>query len=135
MMLRPAVMQPTHVRIEQVRDPNAAASAKFPVLSPKIARNFYVTDTYMETPIGGIASAAYDRDGGDPDDMLASFRGLSAVPQEIRELLPPECRGAFELAAAREEAFKDSRGTEAESTHRREPRIDKALVPYSVAGS
>ena len=90
----------------------------------------------METPRGGIPSSLYQQQiqgNSDPrDDILSSFRGLSAVSEEMRDLLPQECRKAFDKAVENERLFKAGRGTEAEMTHRREPRIDKALFPYNA---
>ena len=140
----PASMQPTHARIEQVVDTDSkedAGSAAFPPLKPAISRNFMVTDTYMEMPPAGISAASYNVPfrGAAPDhesyvqsDYLAPFQGLSAVPQEIRDLLPEECRKAFDKAARREDEWHSKWGTEATSKSRREPVVDKAIVPYSL---
>ncbi|KAG6011508.1 hypothetical protein E4U41_005487, partial [Claviceps citrina] len=55
-MQYPSMMQPTRVRIEQVppHDQQAASRAatatttKFPPVPPRMARNFFITDTYCE---------------------------------------------------------------------------------------
>lgn len=138
----PAIMQPTQARIEPVAasDPDDvnAESQIFPPLSPSIPRNFMVTDTYFETPPSGIAAVTYDSvpkgstnvDNG--PDFLASFRGLGAVSDEIKDCLPPECREAFEKAAAQEQNWHAKWGVEASAKSRRNPVIDKAIVPYSA---
>lgn len=144
----PAVMQPTHARIEQV-PPGAASAAGIvgqksestilPPLPPLVARNFLVTDIRLETPPTGIAAAAYDRpfrstapSTRDSSDFLAPFRGLGAVPDDIKDLLPEECRKAFDQAVGNENAWLDKWGTEKDKTSRRPPVVDKAIVPYSM---
>lgn len=139
-------MQPTAARIVQVRpdtntDTTSTSSTTFPALPPIVPRNFLVTDTTMETPPAGIAPAAYDVPfrtspadyrasyRGDP---LAPFRGLGSVPREVRDLLPEECRRAFDAAARREGDWFARWGDEATTKSRREPLIDKHIVPYSV---
>lgn len=137
----PAAMQPTHVRIEQVRDSTKAAaaapggsssgsSARFPPLDSRVPRNFKVVDTYMETPPVGISPAVYER--RETPEFLRPFHGLGAVPDEIRDLLPPECRGAFDEARRGESDFRARWDRpESQSAHRRQPVIDAAVVPYS----
>lgn len=140
----PASMQPTHARIEQVVDNQPEESSgptSFPPLNPAISRNFLVTDAYMETPPAGISPASYDipfrqsrpdRESYTQADFLAPFQGLSSVPQEIRDLLPDDCREAFDKAVTREDEWHSKWGGEATSTSRREPVVDKAIVPYSM---
>ena len=143
----PASTQPTHARIEQIVDyenpeeSDQPASTKFPPIKPAISRNFMVTDTYIETPPAGIAPLAYevpfrtspqDRIASQQADLLAPFKGLGAVSEEIRDLLPAECRAAFDKAAKREGEWFAKWGNEADSTCRREPVVDKAVVPYSM---
>ncbi|KAL2019261.1 hypothetical protein VTK56DRAFT_9805 [Thermocarpiscus australiensis] len=141
----PRIMQPTHARIEQVVDsakpehpPNSTA---FPPLKPVISRNFLVMDTHLETPPAGVSPAAYDvpfrtspadYEASAAADFLASFQGLRAVPDEIRDLLPEDCRRAFDSARQKEEEWLSRWGNEADMTSRREPVIDKAIVPYSM---
>lgn len=135
-------MQPTQARIEPVvaSDPEDAnnESQVFPPLSPSIPRNFMVTDTYFETPPSGIAAVSYDSapmgsvNGENGSDFLAPFRGLTAVSDEVKDCLPPECREAFEKAAAHEQSWHAKWGVEASAKSRRNPIIDKAIVPYSA---
>ncbi|KAK6194327.1 hypothetical protein LQW54_011554 [Pestalotiopsis sp. IQ-011] len=126
----PASMQPTHARIEQVVDsPAATESKRFTPLNPVIPRNFKVVDTIMETPPASLPNSAYKQSYNVPD-FLAPFQGLESVSDEIMDLLPPECRKAFDDARANENDWKGKWGPEAEMTHRRAPIIDAAIVPY-----
>ncbi|KOS20137.1 Chromatin structure-remodeling complex subunit rsc7 [Escovopsis weberi] len=148
----PAIMQPTLARIEQVgpgegegegrgergegEGEEAAAAAKrstvFPPVPARLARSFYIADTYLETPAaGGAPTAAYSCD---PSDLLAPFRGLGAVSDEVKELLPAECREAFDKALRQEREWRMRWGTEKTHTSRRDPIIDKAIVPFNMTG-
>ena len=131
MLQYPANTQPTHVRIEQVKDSTEATgdSGRFPPLDPKIPRNFKVIDTYMETPPAGVSPAVTEQ--REIPAFLAEFQGLGAVPEDIKDLLPPECRAAFDKALGREDEWKARWGTESQCAHRRPPIIDAAIVPYS----
>ncbi|AEO55046.1 hypothetical protein MYCTH_2298421 [Thermothelomyces thermophilus ATCC 42464] len=144
----PAIMQPTHARIEQVVDREESEgdapsrrSTKFPPVKPSISRNFLVMDMHLETPPSGVSAAAYDvpfrtsqadYESSAAADFLAPFRGLRAVPDEVRDLLPPECRQAFDKARAKEDSWFERWGNEADVTSRRDPVVDKAIVPYSM---
>jgi chromatin structure-remodeling complex protein RSC7 len=95
----------------------------------------------METPPAGIAPAAYEvpfrTDPADykasySGDFLAPFRGLGSVSQEMRDLLPEECRREFDAAVEREGDWFARWGDEKETKSRRSPLIDKHIVPYSV---
>lgn len=102
----------------------------FPPVAHKMAKNFYITDTYVETPPTGVTSAAYANNN--PNDLLASFNGLGAVSDDIKDLLPPECRVAFDKAHTGEKEWQKKWGPERENMARREPVVDKAIVPYSM---
>lgn len=139
----PIATQPTRARIEQVspaqeqqQQPtdDAASKPRFPPVPLRMARNFYIADTYMERPPLGLPNStvtSYQRDA-DPPDFLAAFNGLSAVSEDIAALLPPECRASFDKAVKNEKEWDARWGPEAECTSRREPIIDKAIVPYSM---
>lgn len=132
-MQYPATMQPTLARIEQVAPADeavATGSVMFPPVPLKLARNFYITDTYYETPSVGGALAADNR--SDPAGMVAAFNGLEAVSDDIKDLLPPECRRAFDTALQKQKDWRSRWGSEAEHVSRRGPIIDKAIVPYSM---
>lgn len=131
----PATMQPTRARIEQVAPEDEQAtrgSSVFPPLPGKMARNFYVADTYLETSSAGVISASGVDDTAGSADFLASFQGLSAVSDEIKDLLPPECRKAFDSAVDKEASWRSQWGPESEKMSRQQPVIDKAIVPYSM---
>ncbi|CAK7267370.1 chromatin structure-remodeling complex subunit RSC7 [Sporothrix epigloea] len=139
----PANMQPQRARAVLVEDEAADSdqSATFPPLPPQVARNWYVADLHLTTPSAGIAPAAYDRyriNGAGSSfespkkDMLGSFQGLGAVSEDIRSLLPDECRDAFDAARDREQQWFGQWGAEGEAMCRREPIIDKAIVPFAV---
>ncbi|OAQ91682.1 chromatin structure-remodeling complex protein RSC7 [Purpureocillium lilacinum] len=132
-MQYPAIMQPTLARIEQVAPEDEDAtrgSSRFPPVSAKVARNFMVTDTYFESPPAGAAPVAMDAD--DSADFLSSFNGLSAVSDDVKDLLPPECRKAFDEALGSDAEWKSRWGPESSKMARRGPVIDKAIVPYSM---
>jgi chromatin structure-remodeling complex protein RSC7 len=133
-MQYPATMQSTRVRIEQVAPQDETAgdgSAMFPPVPLKLARNFSVIGTLLENPSAGVASVTYDKSA--QADFLASFSGLGAVSQEIRDLLPADCRKAFQDALKTEVQWKSRWGTESDNMSRRQPVIDKAIVPYSMS--
>lgn len=133
MMHLPAHMQPTHARFEQVPPSEGqppSESKTFPDIPSRVARNFLVTDTHMETPPSGILPSAYG--STITADFLTPFRGLDAVSDEIRDLLPAECRAAFDGAAAVERGWKERWGGEGETARNRQPKIDKAIVPYTI---
>ncbi|KAI1302471.1 hypothetical protein F5Y03DRAFT_209461 [Xylaria venustula] len=133
LMQYPAVMQPTHARIEQVVNSSSPtdldSNPRFPPLDPRIPRNFTVIDTYMETPPASLSSAVYEK--REVPAFLSEFQGLGAVSSDILNDLPPECREAFDKALEKEKAWKATWGTEKAMTHRRDPIIDAAIVPYS----
>ena len=129
-------MQSTRVRIEQIAPEDEAAasserSGMFPPVPLKLARNFCVIDTYLETPEAGVAPVTYDRPG--QADFLASLSGLGAVSSDIRDMLPADCRKAFDEALKHEEEWQGRWGPESETMSRRQPVIDKAIVPYSMS--
>lgn len=139
-------MQPTSARIEQVPTTSSSSTTSsdspvFPALPAIVPRNFLVADTVMETPPAGIAPAAYevpfrtspaDYRASYRGDFLAPFRGLGSVPREVRDLLPEECRRGFDEAVSREGDWFARWGDEGAAKSRREPLIDKHIVPYSV---
>lgn len=131
-MQYPSIMQPTRARIEQVapedEETRAEGSELFPAVAPKMSRNFAVVDTTYES--GGFGAAAATADS---TDFLAAFDGLGAVPEGIRELLPEDCRRAFEGALSKGKEWESRWGTEEQMMARRAPIIDKAIVPYSMS--
>lgn len=139
MMHYPATMQPIRARAVQIspQEEGQDASGVFPRLAPQVPHNFLVTDICLETPPIGIVPASYERfrlgsTSGDTQNFLAPFQGLGAVPDDIKELLPPECRAAFDQALGNEEKWFEQWGDEKDKMCRREPIIDKAIVPYAM---
>jgi chromatin structure-remodeling complex protein RSC7 len=130
MMHQAEVLQPTHARMEQVDGAESDGSIEVPPLEPIISRNFFVTDTYMETPPTGISATAYTPDRPAPD-LVSSFQGLGAVGDDIKALLPPDCRAAFDEAVRREQSWQARWGPETVKGHRQQPIIDKSIVPQS----
>jgi chromatin structure-remodeling complex protein RSC7 len=116
---------------------NTAATTTTPTIFPKpdakMTRNHLVLDIYHRGPGAGLASAAYEQPYDD-SDPLAPFRGLSAVSAEIRALLPPACRAAFDSARVHEIAWRtgwdEARARERDS--RRALVIDRTVQPYSI---
>jgi chromatin structure-remodeling complex protein RSC7 len=134
-MQYPASMQPTVARIEQISPQDQAAAKADPTFPPvplKMARNFAVIDTYFETPAVGGAPAAVER--SDPADFVAQFNGLGAVPDDIKDLLPAECREAFDKAVQKDMDWRSRWGLEATHMSRKDPIVDKAIVPYNMTG-
>ena len=133
-MQYPAMMQPTRVRIEQVAPDAKEAtdgSLKLPPVSLKLARNFLVMDTYCESAPRNEGSLPSFKEN--LADFVAPFNGLGAVSDDIKNLLPPECRRAFDTALEEDREFQSRWGTEKEKMSRRNPVIDKAIVPYSMS--
>ena len=123
-------MQPTRARILQVADSAAPTENElFAPLDPKIPRNFKVVDTIMELPPAGVSSAVYEQ--RETPSFLKDFQGLGSISDDIKELLPPECRQALDQAVDHENEWKSHWGPESETTHRRAPIIDAAIVPFS----
>lgn len=133
-MQYPAMMQPTRVRIEQAAASDEGASkgsAKFPPVPLRMARNFIVMDTYCENAPSNGASWPCSKETS--ADFVASFNGLEALSDDIKDLLPPECRKALDTALEANSEFRSRWGTEKETMSRRDPVIDKAIVPYSMS--
>lgn len=129
-MQYPAAMQPTLARIEQVAPGADGGGARFPPVPARVSRNLLVTDTVFEGPPAGAAPTALDWPGaGEP---VGALHGLASVPREVRDLLPDECRRAFDAALRRDAEWKARWGPERDKTSRRDPVIDKAIVPYSM---
>lgn len=145
MMQYPASMQPTHARWERVDAPldaatsgmqaisvgseaaaaEPAAATIFPPVPPALARSFLVVDTlYENAPFANLGVPGPDGAGVDG----VAYDGLEGVGEEVRGLLPEECRAPFERALERERAWKGRWGTEGEDGLRRAPVIDKGMI-------
>jgi chromatin structure-remodeling complex protein RSC7 len=142
----PAIMQPTHARIVQVNDGDepeqqSPSTSLLQPVKPAVSRNFLIMDTHLQTPPAGITPSAYDvplrtspadRALSAQADLLSSFKGLGAVSDDIRDLLPEDCRRAFDAARGKEHEWFSHWGDEATHACRREPIVDKAIVPYTM---
>lgn len=60
--------------------------------------------------------------------MDLGFKGLEGVGEDVKELLPAECREAFERALGRERVWKGGWGTEVEDGRRGRLVIDKGVI-------
>lgn len=129
----PAIMQPTHTRIEEVTPEEAQKippSSTFPKLPPRLSSKVQVLDYYYESPPPGVSPFVHTRNGGHPPDFLEPFRTLGAVSDDIKDLLPPDCREAFDEALSKENEWKSRWGNEADVCSRGVPIIDRAIVPF-----
>lgn len=100
------------------------AQSMFTPVKPVVSNNYMIVDTiYQSAPASHLGVPGPDGDGYD-----LGFNGLSAVSDEIKALLPPECLVAFNEALAKELEWKKQWGTESSSTLRKAPAIDKGVV-------
>ena len=65
--------------------------------------------------------------GPDGEFFDMGFNGLSAVSDDVKAELPPECLVAFEKALAAEKEWKGRWGSETTDGLRRAPKIDKGV--------
>ena len=137
----PKTMQPTHARWEQIDDHEVEAKSRlanghkqededgeeksiFTPVKPIYSKNFLIVDTVYES----APAVHLGVPGPDGDTYDLGFNGLSAVSEDIKNELPPECRKAFDEALAKELEWKSKWGMETEFAHRRAPKIDKGMV-------
>lgn len=144
-MQYPQIMQPTHARwepVEPVDDATAGMEAItvsstppspsapptsdtiFPPVPPQLARNFLIVDTLYENATHSHLGVP----GPDGGAMDVGFSGLEGVGEDVKELLPVECREAFERALGRERVWKGGWGTEEEDGRRGRLVIDKGVI-------
>ncbi|KAI8154333.1 hypothetical protein KHU50_010587 [Colletotrichum sp. SAR 10_65] len=128
LMQQPVNTQPTRARVEVVNPDNAAdPKSSFAAVSPAVQRNFNVVDIVYETPRAGVQSA-----GKRPDnvpDFLQPFNGILAIGDDLKALLPPECRESLERHQAEQREFETRFGDEKDTMARGGLLIDKAIVP------
>jgi chromatin structure-remodeling complex protein RSC7 len=130
----PKIMQPTHARWEQIDDYEVqekiengeieepkAGETMFPPIDPVVSRNYMIIDTVFEAPPYNYPSRLVPGPDGDSFDI--GFNGLSAVTDDVKDCLPPECREAFEEALEKETEWKSKWSGEAVDGHRRMPKI------------
>lgn len=140
MMFYPKIMQPTHAKWEHIppgadgvdekpltngltnghpngeHDSTANTDTIFSKVPVAISRNFKVIDTVYTAP--PISHAGYPGPDGHVEDPTSGPNGLSTVSQELIDVLPADCRVAFEAARATELNWKRQWDTEANSAHR-----------------
>ncbi|TDZ20907.1 Chromatin structure-remodeling complex subunit rsc7 [Colletotrichum orbiculare MAFF 240422] len=127
-MQQPVNTQPTRARVEMVNGQNGAdATAAFPAVSAAVQRNFNVVDVVYETPRAGVQSAG-KRPANVPD-FLKPFNGILAIGDDLKSLLPPECRESLERHQAEQREFEERFGDEKNMMARGALQIDKAIVP------
>lgn len=97
----------------------------FTPVNPIYTRNYLVVDTLYESPPTGSTSGIPGPDG---DSYDVGFNGLSSVSEEIRNLLPEECRVAFEKAVGDELAWKGKWAGEAGDGMRAGMVIHKGFI-------
>jgi chromatin structure-remodeling complex protein RSC7 len=127
-MQYPKIMQPTHARWEAVEPlANLTISdspSSLPPVPSQISNSYLVADIlYQNAPFSGLGVP-----GPDADMIEPSGSGLSAVPQDIVDLLPEKERQAFEEAKAREGRWKNNWGSETEDSMRKALLVDKGLI-------
>jgi chromatin structure-remodeling complex protein RSC7 len=142
MMFYPKIMQPTHVKWEEVpaepptgqpkhlanghlpngdsehdsamdMDTKPNPSTIFTPVPPIVSRNFTVIDTVFKAP--PISNAGYPGPDGHVLDPTSGPNGLAGVSQDLLDELPPACRLAFEQAREEELRWKRQWGTETQS--------------------
>lgn len=97
----------------------------FTPVNPIYTRNYLIVDTLYETPPTGITAGIPGSCDGTND---VGFNGLSSVSEEIRNLLPEECRVAFEKAVREERAWKGKWGGEERDGMRAGMVIHKGFI-------
>ncbi|EME41867.1 hypothetical protein DOTSEDRAFT_135562 [Dothistroma septosporum NZE10] len=157
MMFYPKIMQPTHAKWEHIPAgtqpadtkqltnghlPNGSSSEHDSVISadnqpsdtifsdvpPLVSRTFTVIDTTYSAP--PISNVGYPGPDGHVEDPTSGPNGLSTIPQDLIDELPPDCRVAFEEAKATELGWKQQWGTEAHCGQRGQLKI--GFVGYPV---
>ena len=145
-MQYPRIMQPTHARWELVDDAMDEAASNMKALTTsahsdqpttpsqsntifapvrlEITRQYLVVDTVLE-------NARYSNlglPGPDGDCMDLGYKGISGIPDDIKDELPEDCRRALEEAIEKEKKWKTTWGSEATDSLRRPPIIDKGVI-------
>ncbi|KAK4893512.1 chromatin structure-remodeling complex subunit RSC7 [Elasticomyces elasticus] len=151
MMLYPQIMQPTHVKWEQIPPPsantprqqrltnghshatngssnvdvdgrpNSADSTIFNPVPAVISCNFAILDTHFTAP--SLTSHGYPGPDSEILDPNSGPNGLSSISDDILGELPEDCRRAFEQVRKEEQRWKTSWGAEGESGLRGHLRV------------
>jgi len=109
---------------ENTEEPTKTESIFTPV-NPVYTRNYLIVDTLYETPPNGLTSGIPGPDGNSYD---MGFNGLSSIPEDIRNLLPDDCKQAFEAALRDELEWKNKFGTESRDGARASTIINKGFM-------
>jgi chromatin structure-remodeling complex protein RSC7 len=125
MMYFPKIMQPSHARWEQIPPPSPLAETDdmdiddpisptiFTSIPHVVSRNYTVVDTaYVAPPITTLGFPGPD---GAMFDSTSGPSGLLAIPDDLVDELPEDCRQAFEAAKKQETDWKRQWGSEAQS--------------------
>jgi len=135
LMLIPKIMQPSHVRWENISSPSERLAEQngplatstdnfsdptiFSHVSPVVARNFLVTDTVFTcAPIHNPGVPGPD---GDVSDIGGN--GLTGISADLIDELPEDCRAAFDEALRAEREWKRGWATEGSDKMRSGLRI------------
>ena len=100
-----------------------------------ISRNFTIVDTVYKAP--PLSGAGYPGPDGHVEDPASGTTGLSNIPNELVDELPPDCRRAFEEARRTELRWTRQWGTETQSGLRGDLKIGFNGYPvlcYKVVG-
>lgn len=98
-----------------------------------------IIDTYMESSpsthygVPGPDGAGWDLGGNGNssargEDNYLGMDGLSGVSEDVLDVLPEDCRRAFEEAREREREWKGRWGVEGVDGGRRSVKVDKGLI-------
>jgi chromatin structure-remodeling complex protein RSC7 len=97
----------------------------FGPVSSVVARNFLVTDLVYQSPsMSGLGIP-----GPDGNYYDVGPNGLASVPDDVLDVLPPECRQAYEDAKAKETEWRNTWRSETEDGHRAHLKIGFSGVP------
>lgn len=112
---------------EHQRQPNQTI---FHPVPSSISRTFTVIDTLFDSsPLSGTG---YPGPDGNIMDATSGSNGLSSVPDDIVDELPPGCREAFERERAKERKWKGGWGSEKEVGSRKAWGLRIGLGPWPV---
>ncbi|GJC80431.1 chromatin structure-remodeling complex subunit rsc7 [Colletotrichum liriopes] len=126
LMHQPVNTQPTRARVEAIAPGTASESnSAFPTVPSAVQRNFNVVDIVYETPRAGVQSAG--RRPAEVPDFLKPFNGILAISDDIKSMLPPECRESLERHQADQREFESRFGDEKDKMARGRLRIDKSV--------
>ncbi|KAK1535868.1 chromatin remodelling complex subunit [Colletotrichum paranaense] len=128
LMQKPVNTQPTRARVERVTPGDTSDSnSALPSVPSAVQRNFNVVDIVYEIPRAGVQSAG--KRPAEVPDFLKPFNGILAIGDDLKALLPPECRESLERHQDQQREFESRFGDEKDKMARGNLQIDKAIVP------